>query len=114
MSDERPTEQSSNPGEPRAYEVLEFVKAAPGEDLVLTRQDRTIFHPDGRISQETQLLENLFEKLVPAFNGYVYKASGQLTGHFDGPERARDCARELAFHYNKAVEISGSRIRIVM
>ncbi len=98
--------------EPRVYEVHEFINLKGGEELVRVRHSRTSYHGDGRISQEVLSREPLLEQMVRAFRGYVHKSAGMLTGFFESPELARECARAIAIHHNIEAEICGTQITV--
>lgn len=46
------TSASRTPAEGKVYEVHEFERTGPGNDLVPVRHYRTVYHTDGRISTE--------------------------------------------------------------
>jgi hypothetical protein len=98
---------------PRVYEVHEFINLKRGDGLVQVRHFRTSYHSDGRISQEVLSSEMLLEQMIRAFRGYVHKSAGTLTGFFDSPENARECARAIALHHDKKAEVCGTQITIV-
>jgi len=102
------TEQS------RCYEVREFVNLKRGEDWVQVRHFRTSYHLDGRISQEDLSIEPLLEQMIRAFRGYVHQSAGTLSGFFDSPELARECARAIAVYHKRDAEICGTQITIAL
>jgi len=99
---------------PRIYEVQEFAQIQRGEELVTVRHLRTIYHPDGRISHERLSVEPLLEVMIRAFNGYVYRSAGVLTGFFNDPDEAKECAKIIIIYHDKQVEICGTQITIAV
>jgi len=100
--------------EPRVYEVQEFVNLQRGQDLVRVRHVRTRYHADGRISQETLSTETLLEQMIRAFRGNVHQSAGTVTGFFDTPEQARECAQAIAHYHHKEPELCGTQIAIAL
>lgn len=97
---------------PIVHEVHEFVRLAPG-DWVMSRHCRTIYHEDGRISQELAPAERLLVQAVHALRGEVCKESPDaLHASFERPEDARRCANLVSAHYGKDVELAGSQLVI--
>ena len=106
--------EAGQPEKPIIYKAFEFAKLSTNEDFILVREYRTLYYLDGRVSREVVLMETPFEQLVSAFQGVVRKSSGLLTGLFDAPEQARACARKVDDIYNKAVDIQGNKISLVI
>ena len=108
-----PNADSAAPEEsarPIVYKAFEYVKPSPQEDYVLVREFRTLFYLDGRVVRETRVMETPFEQLVLAFDGFMRKSDGKLTGWFDAPEQARECARKIDYLYGKPVEVNGKQL----
>ena len=98
----------------KVYEVREFVRLKPDDNLTPVRHYRTVYHADGRISKETLSVEDLLEKTIGAFNGYTYRSAGILKGFFDDPGKAEECARAIAAHHDRKAEVCGTEITIAM
>lgn len=108
MGKRRLTQRLAGTGEPtksRIYEVREFVRLKARDDLVPVRHFRTSYHPDGRISQEVLSTGTSLEQMIRAFDGYVFKSAETVTGVFDDPDDARECARVIALYHDKKVEL---------
>ena len=95
---------------PIVYKAFEYVKPSSDEDYVLVREYRTLYYLDGRVARETLLMEKPFEQLVRAFDGTMHKIDGLLTGWFNAPEQAQECARKIDFIYGKVVEVNGNQV----
>ncbi len=101
---------SEESAKPVIYKSFEYVWAPAQDEYVLVREFRTLYYLDGRVERETLLVETPFEQLVNAFDGYMRKADGLLTGWFNGPEQAQECARKIDYLYGKAVEVTGNQL----
>ena len=99
---------------PIIYKAYEFARSAFNEDYVKVREYRTYYYPEGRVSHEVVLMETPFEQLVRAFDGDFRKVGKRLTGLFDAPDRAKECARKVDNLYGKPVEISGNQITLAV
>ena len=102
------------PAKPIVYKAFEYVKPSSNEDYVLVREYRTLYYLDGRVVRETLLMESPFEQLVRAFDGTMHKIDGLLTGWFNAPEQAKECARKIDFIYGKAVEVNGNQLSMTL
>ncbi len=109
MNDEKP-DGSGTLLDSKVYMALEFVKPATGEAFVFIRQSLAVYHADGRISHEVLIKEGLFENLVNAFHGYVCKSAGIVTGLFEAPDAALQCASRLGLLYGQPVKVEGKQI----
>jgi hypothetical protein len=117
MSKQATTLDASNPegpAQPIVYKAFEYVKPSPYEDYVLVREYRTLYYLDGRVVRETLLMETPFEQVVRAFDGYMRKTEGLLTGLFHAPEQAQECARKIDDLYGKAVEVNGNQLSMAL
>lgn len=100
---------------PKAVEIQEFVRFRHNGDLVPVHHYRTVYHPDGRISQEALSGQALLEHTIRAFRGDARSASGgALLGLFNAPQDAEDCAQAIADHHRKPVEVAGTQLTIIL
>jgi hypothetical protein len=102
------------PARPIIYKAFEYVKPSSHEDYVLVREYRTLYYLDGRVTRETVLMESPFEQMVHAFDGTMRKIDGLLTGLFNAPEQAQECARKIDYLYGKAVEVNGNQLSMAL
>lgn len=100
--------------QPVIYKAYEYAKISSDGEFFLVREYRTLYHLDGRVSHEVLLMETPFEQLVRAFDGDVRKSGGLLTGFFNAPGQASECARKIDDLYGKPVDISGNQISMAL
>lgn len=100
--------------EPRVFEVREFMRFRPSESLIPVKHYRTIYHRDGRISQEALSVEFLLEQTIRAFHGNADQAAGVLTGLFAEPRDAEECAQAIARHHGRNAEVRGTRVTVAV
>lgn len=96
----------------RSFEVHEFIRFKPEGGLVPVKHYRTVFHENGRISREAFPVEPLLREIIRGFDRQIADSGGALTGYFDQPERARECAQAIAAHHGRNVEVSGTEVKI--
>ena len=106
--------KSEEPAKPIIYKAFEYVKPSSHEDYVLVREYRTLYYLDGRVVRETLLMESPFEQVVRAFDGTMRKIDGLLTGLFNAPEQAQECARKIDYLYGKDVEVNGNQLSMAL
>ena len=94
----------------RICEVHEFIRCAPNGGLLAVVHYRTVYHEDGRIRKEAIPAIALLPRIIRAFHGSPRESEGTLTGFFDDPKDATECAATIARHYGMTAEISGTQI----
>lgn len=96
----------------QSFKVYELIRLKPEGSLVPVKRYRTVYHENGRISREVFPLELLLKEIIWGFDGQIGDTGESLTGYFEQPELARECAQAIATHHGKNVELSGMEVRI--
>lgn len=103
---------NATPNEPRVFEVREYIRLRPSENLIPVKHYRTIYHRDGRISREALSVEILLEQTIRAFHGNADYSAEILTGLFEESRDAEECARAIARLHGRNVEVQGTRVMV--
>lgn len=96
----------------RSFEVQEFIRFKPEGGLVPVKHYCTVYHKNGRTSREAFPVEPLLREIIRGFNGKVCATDGALTGYFEQPELAWECAQAINAHHGKNAEVSGTELTV--
>lgn len=64
-------------------------------------------HAGGNQATEVLAMFTQIAQIIRASQGYVYESAGVLTGFFDDPNLARQCAELLKVRFGYSVELCG-------